>query len=78
MKTIKEKTAIRLLLDMGYGDRVKHGIVTTVNDQDSIEVRIGHNTPWLARRVGSRQFEAPSGSTSVLITVLGDAAGDVV
>lgn len=66
MKTLKVGTEVRVVIGTASGDRVKHGIVTEVIDQDHLNVRVGR-TPFYCRR-GSKFFDSPHGDVATHIT----------
>jgi len=76
MKTIKAGTEVKVHLDMGYGDVVKHGIVTSVVSPGVVMARIGHTTPVRSRGTG-RTVIVPSSHTHTLVTPVSAAEGDV-
>ena len=73
MKFYKVGTEARVTINTPQGDRVKHGIVTEVIDQDHLNVRVGR-VPYFVRR-DTKFFYSPNAYANGVVTPHGTAAG---
>lgn len=54
---LKVGTEVRVIITFEDTDKIKHGIVTSMNTQDSIYARVGHNPAvFYSRQPGAKYF----------------------